>query len=241
MPIQVKCLASGSAGNSYAVDDGESALLLEAGIPAKKIAGGYLDLLPRVAGACITHGHQDHAKYAGALASAGIDLYMTSGTFREVEDRYGKIDHPYRVHIIRAGEQFSLASWIVLPFQTEHDAAEPVGYLLYSRAAREKLLFATDTYFIPSLFRALNIVMVECNYSLPILDENIRNGTVPEIMKPRLLQSHFSLENVKDFLQANDMSAVRHIYLIHLSDKNADPALSKQEIQRLTGKPVTVL
>ena len=240
MPIQVKCLASGSAGNSYAVDDGESALLLEAGIPAKKITGGYLDLLPRVAGALFSHEHSDHARYAGALASAGIDLYMTSGTFREIEDRYGVIDHPYRVHIIRAGEKFSLASWIVLPFETEHDAAEPVGYLLYSRAAREKLLFATDTYFIPSLFRALNVVMVECNYSLPILEENIKNGTVPEIMKPRLLQSHFSLENVKDFLKANDMSTVRHIYLIHLSDKNADPALFKREIQRLTGKPVTV-
>ena len=240
MPIQVKCLASGSAGNSYAVDDGESALLLEAGIPAKKITGGYLDLLPRVAGLLCTHEHGDHARYAGDLADAGIDLYATAGTFHEITDKYGPIDRPYRVHIIRAGEQFSLASWIVLPFQTEHDAAKPVGYLFYSRAAREKLLFATDTYFIPSLFRALNVVMVECNYSLPILDENIRNGTVPEIMKPRLLQSHFSLENVKDFLRANDMSTVRHIYLIHVSRNNGDPVLFKQEIQRLTGKPVTV-
>lgn len=34
--IDVKCLASGSAGNAYAVDDGESVLLLEAGIPAKR-------------------------------------------------------------------------------------------------------------------------------------------------------------------------------------------------------------
>ena len=239
--IEVNCLDSGSSGNSYAVDDGESALLLEAGIPAKKILDGYFDLLPRVAGCLISHEHQDHAKGAGDLAARGIDLYLTAGTLRGIEDRYGKIDHPYRVHVVRAGEQFDLASWIVLPFETRHDAMEPCGYLLYSRAAREKLLFATDTYYIPNVFRALNVIMMECNYSIPLLDKSIREGRISEAMKPRLLRSHFGLENVKDFFLANDMSAVRRIYLIHLSENNSDPEQFKREIQQVTGKPVTVL
>jgi phosphoribosyl 1,2-cyclic phosphodiesterase len=238
--ITVKCLASGSSGNSYAVDDGKSALLLEAGIPAKKILSGYLSILPRVAGCLISHEHQDHAKGADGLAARGIDLYMTSGTFCGIEDRFGKIDHPYRAHVIRAGEQFNLASWIVLPFETKHDTTEPCGYLLYSTVAREKLLFATDTYYIPNLFRSLNIIMVECNYSLTLLDASIRDGRVPEIMKPRLLRSHFGLENVKDFLLANDMSTVRHIYLIHISQNNGDPEQFRREIERSAGKPVTV-
>ena len=234
--ITVKCLASGSSGNSYAVDDGESALLLEAGIPAKKILYGYLPLLPCVAGCLITHEHQDHAKGAAELASRGIDLYATQGTFSGIKG----IDHPYRMHTIRAGEQFDLVSWIILPFETRHDAAEPCGYLIYSKAVREKLLFATDTFYIPNTFRNLNLIMVECNYSLPLLDESIREGRVPESMKPRLMRSHFSLENVRDFFTANDMSTVRRIYLIHLSGNNADPAQFKREIQRATGKPVTV-
>ena len=234
--IYVKCLASGSSGNSYAVDDDESVLLLEAGIPAKKILSGYLSLLQRVVGALITHEHQDHAKGAADLAVRGIDLYATAGTFSGIPG----IDRPYRKHVVRAGEQFDLASWIVLPFETRHDAAEPCGYLLYSRAAREKLLFATDTYYIPNRFSGLNVIMVECNYSLPILDESIREGRVPEAMRPRLLQSHFSLENVRDFFAANDMSTVRHIYLIHLSGNNADPELFRREIERAAGKPVTV-
>ena len=238
--IEVKCLASGSAGNSYAVDDGETVLLLEAGLPARRMLSGYLNLLPRVAGCLITHEHGDHAKGAGELAERGTDLYMTSGTFREIEGRFGKMDHPYWVHLVKTGEQFHLASWIFLPFETRHDAAEPCGYLLYSRAAREKLLFATDTYYIPNTFRGLNIVMVECNYSLPLLKENIRAGKVPESMEPRLLRSHFSLGNVLDFLRANDMSAVRHIYLIHVSRNNGDPELFRREVERAAGKPVTV-
>ena len=60
--IDVKCLASGSAGNSYAVDDGESVLLLEAGIRKKKLLSGYADLLDRVDGCLITHEHMDHAR-----------------------------------------------------------------------------------------------------------------------------------------------------------------------------------
>lgn len=234
--IGVKCLASGSTGNSYAVDDGESVLLLEAGIRSKKILTGYLDLLPRVAGCLITHEHQDHSRSAADLAAHGIDLYATAGTFSGIPG----IDRPYRMHVVRTGEQFELASWIVLPFETRHDAAEPCGYLLYSRVAREKLLFATDTFYIPNTFRDLHVIMVECNYSMALLKESIREGRVSETMKHRLEQSHFSIENVKTFLAANDMSTVRWIYLLHLSRNNADPVLFKKEIQRITGKPVTV-
>lgn len=234
--INVKCLASGSGGNSYAIDDGESVLLLEAGIPAKKIISGFIDLLPRIVGCLISHEHKDHSKGAADLAGKGIDLYATVGTFAAIEG----IDRPYRKHVVRVGEQFRLASWTVLPFESEHDCNEPCGYLIYSHTANEKLLFATDTFYIPNTFKALNIIMVECNYSLPILNESIRAGLIPEQLKGRLLRSHFSLEHVKEFLDANDMSTVRQIYLIHLSGNNSNPTEFKREIQRQTGKIVTV-
>jgi phosphoribosyl 1,2-cyclic phosphodiesterase len=48
------------------------------------------------------------------------------------------------------------------------------------------------------------------------------------------------LEQVKEFLKANDLSKVQQIVLIHLSDGNSDEALFKTEIQKLTGKPVYV-
>lgn len=235
--ITVKCLSSGSSGNSYAIDDGESVLLLEAGIPAKKILSGYLQLLPRVVGTLITHEHQDHCKGTAGIAAKGIDLYATAGTFDGIPD----IDRPYRKHVVRVGEQLRIGSWTVLPFETKHDCKEPCGYLIYSHVAQEKLLFATDTFYIPNSFKALNIIMVECNYSLPILNESISSGRIPESLKPRLIRSHFSLENVKDFLVANDLYTVRQIYLIHLSGNNSNPELFKREIQRQTGKMVTVL
>jgi len=82
--------------------------------------------------------------------------------------------------------------------------------------------------------------MVECNYSMDILNENIRTGKIPAVMKKRLLQSHFSLDNVKGFLKANDLSQVKEIWLLHLSDSNSNTERFKREIQELTGKPVYV-
>lgn len=235
--MKIHCLASGSAGNSYAVDDGESVLLLEAGVPARRIASRYLKLLPRVVGCLITHEHGDHASGAADLSARGIDLYMTAGT----QAALGVFKCPYRIHNVRAQEQFSVGTWNVLPFDTEHDAAEPVGFLIVSTVTHEKLLFATDTYYIKYRFSGVNIFMVECNYSLKVLRENIEAGRVPENQKERLLHSHFSLEHVIEFFQQTDLSAAQKIYLLHASDRNSNVKLFKQEVQRATGIPTEVL
>ena len=82
--------------------------------------------------------------------------------------------------------------------------------------------------------------MVECNYAMDILEDNVRRGLVPEVLRRRLLTSHFSLENVKEFLKANDLSKVQEIHLFHLSDGNSDADRFKREIMELTGKPVYI-
>lgn len=142
--------------------------------------------------------------------------------------------------MVKALEQFRIGTFTILPFDTQHDAAEPLGYLVYSNKTKEKLLFATDTYYIRYKFQGLTHIMVECNYASDILQSNIQEGLVPEGLKNRLLQSHFSLEHVKEFLRVNDLSNVQEIWLIHLSDGNSDAKRFKKEIQELTGRMVFV-
>lgn len=236
--IEVKCLASGSTGNSYAVDDGRTVLLLEAGIRSTRILSGYADLLDRVAGCLVSHEHDDHSKSAVRLAESGIDIYASQGTLDAI--RPAGFIRSYRFHALQAGEQIRLGSWFVLPWEAQHDAAEPLGFLLYSQRTKERLLFATDTYYIPPRFPSLDYIMVECNYDKSILLRNIAEGLVPESLKTRLYQSHFSLDNVRKFLTANDLSRVRHIYLLHVSAGNGDREAFGCDIKALTGIPVTV-
>lgn len=94
---KIICLGSGSKGNSYAVDDGRSVLLLEAGLSASKITAGYRELLPRVVGCLITHEHMDHARGAAELARRGIPLYLSKGTMENLPE----IQNPYALKIIQ--------------------------------------------------------------------------------------------------------------------------------------------
>jgi phosphoribosyl 1,2-cyclic phosphodiesterase len=121
----------------------------------------------------------------------------------------------------------------------EHDAEQPLGFLLANQTG-EKMVFITDSYYCRYTFSGLTHIAVECNYSLNLLDENIAAGRVHPAMRPRLLRSHFSLENVLDFLRANDLSRVEEIWLLHLSDTNSDEELFKRKVMETTGKPVTI-
>lgn len=178
--------------------------------------------------------YKDHCKAVGDIAKAGIDVYMSAGTKQAI----GLDGH--RIKVVKALDQFRIGTFTILPFDTQHDASEPLGYLVYSNKTKEKLLFATDTYYIRYKFQGLTHIMVECNYASDILYSNIEKGLVPEGLKNRLLRSHFSLDNVKKFLQANDLSKVQEIYLMHLSSGNSDAERFKREIQEVTGKQIIV-
>ena len=231
--IEILPLASGSRGNCYHITDGSTPLLLECGIPFREIQKGLHFRVSEVAVCLVSHEHQDHSKAVRDVMKAGIDCYMSAGT----AEALGISGH--RLHIIQARQQFQLGSWAVLPFETQHDAAEPLGFLLANQAG-DKLLYATDTYYIRYKFHGLTHIMVECNYAADILKRNVDAGTVPKELKSRILKSHFSLENVKQFLRANDLSKVQEIWLLHLSDGNSDEKRFKREIQELTGKMVFV-
>lgn len=231
--IEIKTLATGSKGNCYHITDGHTPLLLEAGINFKQIRQALNFKTSDIVGCLITHEHGDHAKGLKDVLNAGIDTYLSAGTMQALG-----VNH-HRLKAVETLQPFIIGTWRIMPFETEHDTAEPIGFLLANKAG-DKLLFATDTYFIRYKFKGVTHLMIECNYSKSILDKNIDEGITPRIMRKRLIKSHFSLENVLEFLKANDLSKVQEIHLLHLSDSNSDEALFKNEVQKVTGKPVYV-
>ena len=49
-----------------------------------------------------------------------------------------------------------------------------------------------------------------------------------------------SLQNCIKLLKANDLSKLKEIYLMHLSDKNSNEQMFKRAIQEVTGTTVIV-
>lgn len=232
--MDIRVLASGSKGNCYLVSDGSTPLLLECGIPIKQIRQGLGFGLTQAAACLVSHEHQDHAKAVADILRAGVSVYTSPGTIKALGVKH------HRLRPVKAKDTFRVGTWTIRAFETQHDAQEPLGFLLHSRASNERLLYATDTYYIRYKFPGLTHIMVECNYAMDILEDNVRRGLVPEVLKKRLLTSHFSLDNVKEFLKANDLSQVREIWLLHLSDGNSDAERFKREVQALTGRPVYI-
>lgn len=230
--MEIKVLASGSKGNCYLLKSGDSSLLIEAGIPYKKIQQGIGFGVTNLDGCLISHEHGDHSQAVKDLMKTGVDVYTSLGTAAAL-----KLSG-HRLKFMVAGGQFYIGSWLVKPFNTQHDAAEPLGFLIAKDG--EKCLYATDTFYLKYRFRELKYIMLECNYELGILNQNIQSGSVPAPLKKRIMTSHFSLSAVKDFLAANDLSRVKEIWLLHLSDSNSDSARFKKEIQELTGKVVKI-
>jgi len=231
--IEITPYASGSLGNCYRITDSRTPLLLECGIPYKEIQKKLNFRTSEIVACLISHEHQDHSKSVKDLMKVGIDCYMSKGT-AEALDVSG-----HRLHIIQKKQQFKLGTWTILPFDTQHDATEPLGFLLANRDG-DKLLYATDTYYIRYRFRDLTHIMIECNYSMDILKAKVKAGLMEPAIKRRILKSHFSLKHVKEFLQANDLSKVREIWLLHMSGENSDAERFKREVQELTGKMVFV-
>ena len=233
--MDILSLASSSAGNCYRISDGSTALLLEAGIPIQKIKQGINYKLSEVHGCLISHSHMDHCKAVKDILKAGIDVYATEETL-EVIGVLG--DH--RANAISVHKQFTINTFIIKAFETQHDCPGSVGYLIYSTATHEKLVFITDSYYVRYVFSGLTHIMIECNYAADILQANVKNGSLPEAQHARLVKSHFSLDHVKQFMRANDLSRVQEIYLLHLSAGNSDAGRFKREIQAVTGKRVIV-
>ncbi|WP_342435954.1 MBL fold metallo-hydrolase [Paenibacillus sp. FSL L8-0436] len=231
--IDITCLGSSSAGNAYRISDGHTALLLEAGFPYKSIQRALNFKMSDIAGCLITHEHGDHSRAAADIMRASIPVYTSQGTAGAL-----KLSG-HRLRPVAALKSFSVGSWTIMPFGVEHDAAEPLGFLLANQDG-DKLVFLTDSYYCRYKFQGLTHIMIECNYSIDIVNRRVMAGELHPAQKKRLLRSHFSLEHVKEFLKANDTRNVEEIWLLHLSDGNSDAELFKREIQELTGAAVQV-
>jgi len=233
--MKLKIIGSSSKGNSYILETPTGSLILDCGVRFREIQKALGFNLSDVYGCLVTHEHGDHAKAVKDVLKAAINVYASMPTLKALG-----ITERHLAVSIKSNQQFTMGDFIVLPFPTEHDAADPLGFLIQYKPTGEKLLFATDTFFIRHRFNGLNYIVIECNYCREVLEENVKEGHVSEGLKSRIIESHFSLENVKGFLKANDLSQVKKIVLIHLSDGNSNATRMVSEIKELTKKDTVI-
>lgn len=223
--MKLYVVGSSSHGNCYLLYNADECLIIEAGIPFKELNRLPFFDLSKVAGCIITHEHGDHAGRMNEYLGYGIECRATAGTVGSI-----KLSSQRLPLLTEHGHTFKLGNFTVTAFSTKHDAAEPVGFLI-DHPETGKILFATDTYYLPYKLPGLNNILIECNYKRSILDVNAEAGKIDRKRRDRTLFSHMELETCIGALKANDLSQVSKIILVHLSDDNSD---EKEFVDRVT-------
>lgn len=236
--MKIEVIASGSSGNCYKVSNKNTTLLIECGIPYKKIQEALNFKTTDIDGVLVSHEHFDHSKACKNLIKAGVDLYMTKGTKEalNLDSHRVKIIEFYSKYINRDMGFFEIGSFKVKAFETVHDAREPVGFIICDSLAKEELVFITDTQYSIYNFSP-DYFMIEINYDRETINEN---PGLNDKLRERIKKNHMSLETAINLLERSDLSWLKKIYVIHLSDHNSDAEFIKKSLQELTGVAIEI-
>ena len=190
----------------------------------------------------MTHEHQDHGKYINqVLKRCGANVASTRGTLDALDvpdHRRVEVDNDDTLSFLTGNEW---EAWHIEVFDVEHDAADPVGFVIITPMGKV-ILFATDTYYIRYRFSYIDIAMIECNYDLVRLEQRFQLGHIDKRQYSRILRSHFALAMSSNSSTQTTLGrgTWRKCSLLHLSDRNSDAEYFRQEIAKVTGVPVYI-
>lgn len=226
--------ASGSTGNAALISCGNTHILLDAGISAKRISTGLrtLGIKPSdLAAILITHEHSDHVAGLPVFTKkAGVPIYATGPTC-QAWYRKNRCDEVKSLMQEReAGAGFQIGSLWVESFPTPHDAAGSVGYSLCGDDGR--IVLATDlghiTEEVRQAVKGCDLLVCETNHDVGL----VKSGLYPYHLKKRILgdRGHLSNEAGAELAAWAVESGAKTVVLAHLSQQNNTPALAREAV-----------
>lgn len=234
--FKVCVIASGSKGNCLVVHSREHAVILDAGIPVRRI----LSVLDRfhidrsiVRAVLISHEHSDHTRSVGALSrTLKIPVYATKDTLSCSLNKLGELHD--RVEMIRNGESFTIGDILIHPFRSSHDAIDSSNFTFeHIEMPGRKLGVATDLGYPTQL--TLNKLS---NCSTLVLESNhdellLINGRYEWFLKQRIKSNHGHLSNVQavGLISQIHHPGLKHLILAHLSEENNRPEIAFETMQ----------
>lgn len=211
------------------VECGELLFLIDAGISAKQlvIRLRQVGIEPtQLNGVLLTHEHGDHVRGLRIfLKQFPIPVFATHATSRIVSQNYGGGAEQWK--IFQAGQHFEVGEVRVDSFAIQHDAVDPVGFVIHHRGRRLGLLsdIGHVTKSVTERLRGLHALFVEANYDIALLEADEKR---PWSIKQRISSRHGHLSNhqVGDLIQQISHPELSCIILGHLSSDCNAPHLA---------------
>lgn len=230
----IDVLASSSLGNAYIVSDGETSILLDAGIPYKELQVKSNFKTNEVVACFVSHEHSDHSRAAKDLLKSAIDVYALPETLSALN-----VSEHHRTHPVEPLKPIAINTFEIMAITMHHDCP-CVGYMVYSKSTGERLFFATDTYKITVNPQSVDYLILEINYQKEIVNNLVNDGVMDSNIRARLLFSHFELSKALNWLKKIDKSRLKRIYIAHLSNGHSNAETIKKAVIAETGVPTVI-
>ena len=216
---------SGSSGNLYEViaSNGKK-LMIECGVSWAKVLNAFDYKLGLIEGCFMSHEHKDHSKSALEVMKAGIDLYASTGTLKALFIMKRRAFNLEEHDLIRT------ESFDILTFGVNHDAEQPLGFVVREKSTNEFLLFATDTSHLVQKFPyPFSIIAIEASYDKDVLKRKVESGEINESLAKRLLTSHMEIQETMRYIQNFCcLEKCHELHLLHMSGRNSDHAKARK-------------
>lgn len=232
--MRLTVFASGSSGNCALISQGDTHLLVDAGVSAKRICAAlaHHNLSPeRLAGCLITHTHTDHiAGLATLIKRFPLPLYASPPAARQVAYR---LPADRLLRPMEPSQPCVIGELSVLPIPTSHDAPGSVGYRFTAPDGRSACL-VTDlgvvTQEVKDGVRGVDAAVIECNHD----PDALRDGPYPYYLKARIAgpRGHLSNADGAGLCALCAGSGAHTLVLAHLSRENNSPALARAAVER---------
>ena len=228
-------LYSGSSGNSIFIGSEKAKILIDAGLPGKKIDEALKQIgqnPSELDGIFITHEHIDHIKGVGVLSRKyDIPIYAPQDTWVEMERTIGKIKE-HNIKVMDRRSVVSIKDIEVKSFIIPHDAAAPVGYTINLNDKRASVAtdFGTFTKEIEDNIKDSDVILIESNYNPGMLDF----GPYPYSLKQRIKEAYGHLSNEdcgEAIVKILKNGLGKNIILGHLSNTNNTPELAELTVR----------
>jgi phosphoribosyl 1,2-cyclic phosphodiesterase len=220
---------SGSSGNAFLVQSDETNLLVDAGVPIRRLragleAAGVDD--EALTAVLITHEHHDHVRtLPQLLRHHDFPVISTPGTIGALRGLAA-----FHSTMCTAGKTTRVDRIEITAISVSHDAAEPVGFFLDDGETRVAIFIdlGQADQRLAEPVEAAHLVVIEANHDGDIL----RRGRYPAYLKRRIAGSrgHLSNQDCSRFLADSLGSHTTDIWLAHLSANNNTPTLASDVI-----------
>lgn len=217
-------IASSSSGNAYIVEHDGVALLIDCGVPYKRLSSFNFDAV------LITHSHTDHVSgLKPLLKHREVPIYANLMTAETIMHDYDIAAD--RFVCFENGQTFQISSFSISPFSIPHDTSDPVGYLIKSPDATyfHGTDIGTPLDCIGLKLAEADIATLESNHDLELL----RTCQRPACVIQRIMgqRGHLSNDQAAELVRRFASPRLKALNLAHLSHQCNSPHLAENAMR----------